>query len=407
MRELTGLLTQYWTGEDMVAGVRDIRCERGEFWFVTELVEGEEPKDNAEVRDVLLTLRRRFAAAGLATWQIDPENPHAHTNFIRTPDGKLKLIDLESTLIPLVQPLAMLPRMFRMGRVPTFDDVDYDQLRRYVDEERSEIRQSLGDDALERLDAAIATAEACAATWKGAEPNLWGRAAHRVWHWIAWERRTGPIRRRLGQSEDLALRFVMKPLDRWVDEGWITAEGADGIRESLQSDSARKVMRFLGMHVVISTLLFLPPGSRSALRFGTTVALRTRDKFRYHQGEISRAEYDESRQIHTWLVAFAGLVPGFGAGAYLLSPQMRRDGKLISLAVNTWDNTADGIAIITVLVNGADTALQIQVPAGSQVVQIITTDVSVQAGDLVVIESDGSFPNGTVRFQATFEYQAD
>ena len=43
MRELTGLLTQYWTGEDMVAAVTDIRCERGEFWFVTELVGGEVP----------------------------------------------------------------------------------------------------------------------------------------------------------------------------------------------------------------------------------------------------------------------------------------------------------------------------------------------------------------------------
>ena len=260
VRELTGLLTQYWTGEDIVAAVTDIRCERGEFWFVTELVEGEEPKNNAEVRDVLQTLRRRFAEAGLATWQIDPENPHAHTNFIRTPEGKLRLIDLESTLIPLVQPLAMLPRMFRMGRVPTFDDVDYDQLRRYVAQRRSDIEQALGAGGLQRLEAAIATAEACAATWKGAEPNLWGRLAHRVWHWINWKRRTGPIRRRLGQSEDLALRFVMKPLDRWVAEGRITPEGADEIRESLQSDSARKVLRFLGMHVAISTLPFLPPG---------------------------------------------------------------------------------------------------------------------------------------------------
>ena len=331
VRELTGLLTQYWTGEDMVAAVVDIRCERGEFWFVTELVEGEEPKDNAEVRDVLQTLRHRFAEAGLATWQIDPENPHAHTNFIRTPEGKLRLIDLESTLIPLVQPLAMLPRMFRMGRVPTFDDVDYDQLRRYVDERRPEIEQTLGTASLKRLDAAIATAEACAATWKGAEPNLWGRGAHRVWHWIDWERRSGPIRRRFGQSEDLAMRFVMKPLDRWVAEGRITPEGADGIRESLQSDSSRKVLRFLGMHVAVSFLPG-PPGTRSAARFGTVVVLRTRDTFRYNAGEISRAEYDESRQTHTWLVAFAGLVPAFGAGAYLLSPQMRRCSYMMPLA---------------------------------------------------------------------------
>ena len=332
VRELTGLLTQYWTGEDIVAAVREIRCERGEFVFVTELVEGEEPKDNAEVLEVLQTLRRHFAEAGLATWQIDPENPHAFTNFVRTPEGKLRLIDLESTLIPLVQPLTMLPRMLRMGRVPTFDDVDYDQLRRYVEQHRTEIDQALGAEGLERLDAAIATAEAYAATWKGAEPNLWGRMAHRVWHGIAWERRTGPMRRRLTQSEDLALRFVMGPLDRWEAEGWIPATCAGGVRESLQSDSARKVLRFLGMHVAISTLLFLPPGSRSALRFGTVIALRTRDTFRYNAGRISPAEYDESRQTHTWLVAIVGLIPAFGAGAYLLSPAMRRSNYVVPLA---------------------------------------------------------------------------
>lgn len=331
VRELTGLLTEYWTGEDMVAAVRDIRCERGEFWFVTELVEGEEPKDNAEVREVLQTLRRRFAEAGLATWQIDPENPHAHTNFIRTPEGKLRLIDLESTLIPFVQPLNMLPRMFRMGRVPTFDDVDYERLRRYVGEHRSEMEQALGEEKVERLEAAIDTAQACARSWKGAEPNVWGRIAHRVWHWIDWDRRTGPIRRRLAQSEDLALRFLMKPLDRWAAEGWIPAEGADAIRESLQTDSARKVLRFLGIHVVVSFLPG-PPGARSLARFGTVVGMRFRDTLRYQRGEISREAYDESRQTHTWLVAIVGLVPAFGAGAYLLSPQMRRCSYILPLA---------------------------------------------------------------------------
>ena len=123
----------------------------------------------------------------------------------------------------------------------------------------------------------------------------------------------------------------MQPLDRWVAEGWITAEGAEGIRESLQSDGARKVLRFLGMHVALSFTPG-PPGTRSALRFGTVVALRTRDTFRYHQAEISRAEFNESRRIHTWLVAFAGLVPAFGAGAYLLSPQMRSCGYMVPLA---------------------------------------------------------------------------
>ena len=331
VREFTGVLTKYWTGEDMVAAVREIRCERGEFWFVTELVEGEEPKDNAEVRDLLLSFRRRFAEAGLSTWQIDPENPHAHTNFIRTPEGRLRLIDLESTLIPLVQPLNMLPRMFRMGRIPTFDDVDYAHLHRYVDEHRDDIAETLGPDDLQRLDAAIRTAEECAATWKNAEPNLWGLGAHRIWHWIAWDRRTGPIRRRLAQSETLALRFVMTPLDRWVADGWITAQEAGAVRLSLESNSGRKVLRFLGMHVALSFLPG-PPGTRSAARFSSVIFLRLRDTVRYRRGDLSQDAYTESRQTHTWLVAIVGLVPLLGAGAYLLSPQMRRCSYIVPLA---------------------------------------------------------------------------
>jgi hypothetical protein len=60
--------------------------------------------------------------------------------------------------------------------------------------------------------------------------------------------------------------------------------------------------------------------------------MRTRDTLCYKRGEITRAEYDESRSTHTWLVAVVGLVPAFGAGAYLLSPQMRRCSFILPLA---------------------------------------------------------------------------
>ena len=125
MRELTGLLTRYWTGDDLVSRVTAIR-RRGERWELeSELVQGEAPADNASVREELLFLRRRFEQAGLPTWQIDVENPHAHTNLIRRRDGRLRIIDLESTLVPPIQPIGRWPQMLRSGRAPLFDDVDY------------------------------------------------------------------------------------------------------------------------------------------------------------------------------------------------------------------------------------------------------------------------------------------
>ena len=332
VRELSGRLTEYWTGRNMVAAVREIRCERGEFVFVTDLVPGEEPRDNAEIGDVLQVLRRRFAEAGLPTWQIDPNNPHAHTNFIRTPEGNLFIIDLESTLIPLIQPLNMLPRMLRMGRMPTFDDVDYERLEDYIALHEADLREALGAPGLAALHAAVDEARECARVWKSGEPNIWGRMAHRVWGWIGWDRRTAPIRRRLANSEEFARRFLMKPLDRWVAEGRISAEAAESIREGLQSDSAHKVLRFLGVHVIISIPLRFPFGSLA--RFAGVVGMRIRASVRYGRGEMTREAFEEARRTHTWYVAVIALVPGFGAGAYLVSPQMRECSFLIPLAVD-------------------------------------------------------------------------
>lgn len=173
IRKFTGLLTQFWTGHDMVAGVQAIRREGGEFHFVTDLVSGEEPADNDEIKEELATLRRYFSQAGLPTWQIDPDNPHAHTNFIRTKDGQLKIIDLESTLIPLIQPLGQLPRMLRSGRMPTFDDVDFNQLNSYVKTNEAALRESLGPADFDTLEREIAEGA-------HAKSRVEGRRAERV-----------------------------------------------------------------------------------------------------------------------------------------------------------------------------------------------------------------------------------
>ena len=333
IRKFTGLLTQFWTGHDMVAGVQAIRREGGEFHFVTDLVSGEEPADNDEIKEELATLRRYFSQAGLPTWQIDPDNPHAHTNFIRTKDGQLKIIDLESTLIPLIQPLGQLPRMLRSGRMPTFDDVDFNQLNSYVKTNEAALRESLGPADFDTLEREIAEGHTQSHVWKDAEPNVWGRAAHRVWHWVDWDRRTGPMQRRLAGAEEYALQFVTTPIERRVLAGRMSEEEAERLRQGLRSDGMRNAMRFLGMHIAASFIPG-PPGTRSLVRFGLVLFFRYRATRQYAAGMIDQDELQEARDTHTWLVAFVALVPGVGAGAYLLSPAMRRHGNLVPLFID-------------------------------------------------------------------------
>ena len=86
-----------------------------------------------------------------------------------------------------------------------------------------------------------------------------------------------------------------------------------------------------------------------------------------------------------------------------------RDGKIVSLAVNPHVNTRATTANFAVNVNGVDTALLIQVPPGSTSIQVINADVSVQAGDLVVLRGTGvdGDNSGTVSITATVLYQTD
>ncbi len=66
-----------------------------------------------------------------------------------------------------------------------------------------------------------------------------------------------------------------------------------------------------------------------------------------------------------------------------------RDGRLVSLAVNPYDNSElNGKVLIKVRVNGSDTALQIAVPPNSTAVETFKTTVPVLAGDLMSLQVD-------------------
>jgi len=85
------------------------------------------------------------------------------------------------------------------------------------------------------------------------------------------------------------------------------------------------------------------------------------------------------------------------------------DGKLTSLAVNPTTQglpLLDGDTIVTVLVNGADTDLEIIIEPGSSEVKVLTLDVPVSTGDLVTLRTDALLSTtGQQRCYATYEYK--
>jgi len=82
------------------------------------------------------------------------------------------------------------------------------------------------------------------------------------------------------------------------------------------------------------------------------------------------------------------------------------DGRILSLAVNTYSNTLDANAVITVRLSGADTALKITVPASSTSVQTTTANIHMSAGDLVTLEVDATAAEtGGMKFNATYAFK--
>ncbi|PZC41610.1 MAG: hypothetical protein DK306_002524 [Chloroflexi bacterium] len=130
----------------------------------------------------------------------------------------------------------------------------------------------------------------------------------------------------------MALSFVTQPLDRWVAQGRIDQAEATATRARLSQAETRLGMRHLGAALALSVPLRFPFGSLT--RFALVLAFRRRANAQYAAAEIDAATYRTARETHTRLVAVVALIPGFGAGAYLLSPALRRSGNLLPLLID-------------------------------------------------------------------------
>jgi hypothetical protein len=302
-----------------VAKFYEIReSERG-YQFVTEFVSGTEPASNMEIEDTLSELYAYFQQVGLSTWQIAPGNPHAYSNFIRTSDGELKLIDLESALVSVSYPWQELRAALRDGYFPTFDDVDFVKLRGYVQKHAQELTESLGSVGFAELEVSIEDAERFTKNWKESEPRIWGRLARRVYRLLDVSRLFKGIRGRLEGAETMAKAFVCGAIDRWESDGLIDSERAASLRRVTATSEAETLLKHMGAHLVLSVAIAIPiPGLRSAARFLWTLGFRLKALAGRVRGRITKEEYQVARSIHSVPVMVVALVPALGAMAYAL-----------------------------------------------------------------------------------------
>ena len=174
-RKIGSALTIHRFGKDLVAHVSAVNCAVGPCEFVTDFIPGAEAENDEATREFLGQLTETFAEAGLSVWQINPRNPHAHTNVIYNADGDPIIVDLESAVVTPIPAPGQWRSSMRRGNIPIFDDIDFERLRRYISENESALEASLGVARLAEFKDDVDLAEQAIRTWQESEPRIWGR----------------------------------------------------------------------------------------------------------------------------------------------------------------------------------------------------------------------------------------
>ncbi len=133
----------------------------------------------------------------------------------------------------------------------------------------------------------------------------------------------GFFRRWMHGSRELADDFIASGIEDWAAEGHISDEEMRQLEAALDTPEVAAVTANLGAHFAMSIPLRFPLGSLA--RFGWTLGARARAQWRRLRGDPdARAR----TTIHTVPVMLLALVPGFGAGAYLLAKPLRENRAL-------------------------------------------------------------------------------
>ena len=131
------------------------------------------------------------------------------------------------------------------------------------------------------------------------------------------------FRRWMHGSRELADDFISSGIEDWAAEGHISDEEMRRLEAALDTPEVAAVTANLGAHFAMSIPLRFPLGSLA--RFGWTLGARVRAQWRRLRGDPdARAR----TTIHTVPVMLLALVPGFGAGAYLLAKPLRENRAL-------------------------------------------------------------------------------
>ena len=322
-RQIAGLLTAHRFGKNLVAPVTTIDCGHGNCSFVTEFIPGEVAKNDEPAQKFLGEVSEHFAEAGLSVWQVNPRNPHAHTNIIRTPQGDYKIIDLESAVVSLFPAPGQFRSSLKSGNLPIFDDIDFPRLRNYISTNESALMNSIGPVGVEALRQATDHAEVAINTWKAAEPRIFGHLIAGTYKLVDLKARFQHIMGALVGADAAAELFLNNGIDRWEKQGRINPSDAAGLRTRLSSKAARYATRHLGIHLVMSVAIAIPiPGMRSAARFLWTFSFWLKARLR-RLGRKRVVDAEQVPNIHTPLVMGLALVPALGGAAYLASPPLR------------------------------------------------------------------------------------
>ena len=318
-RKIGGLLTRHRFGKDLVAPVNGINFAGGRANLVTEYVPGEKVENDETSKQFLAQAMETFAEAGLSVWQINPRNPHAHTNLIRNPEGDLKIIDLESALVTPIPAPGQWRSSMKSGYFPIFDDIDFPRLRRYISTNETALEASLGSDGLSELQVAVVRAEAAVTSWKDGELRIWGRLAKIVYRLMDWRGAARSLSQALEGADKAAQTFLERGIQRWETEGRLKADEAETLRARLASNEAQEAIHHLGAHLVLTVLLRFPFGSIG--RFAWTLGFWAAHLLR---GLSPRSRVTRrASNVHSPLVMALSLVPGFGAAAYLAAGPLR------------------------------------------------------------------------------------
>ena len=322
-RQIASLLTKHRFGKDLVAPVTSIDCGHGNCSFVTEFIPGTLAENDEPAQKFMAEVSESFAEAGLSVWQVNPRNPHAHTNLILTPEGDYKIIDLESAVISLFPAPGQFRSSLKSGNLPIFDDIDFPRLRNFISTNEGPLVTSVGTDGVRALKHATDHAEEAINTWKAAEPRIFGHLIAGTYSLLNIKGRFQHLMGSLAGADAAAQRFLSNGLNRWEKQRKISPSDAPGLRTRLSSEAAKHATRHLGVHLVMSVAIALPiPGMRSLARFLWTFVFW----FKTQSRQIWRkrgVDADQVSNIHTPLVMGLALVPGLGGVAYLASAPLR------------------------------------------------------------------------------------